>query len=301
MRELHTKRMFHVKPKREKNQNKNEPQNARKPMKTMTTFKNYLLHNRGLSENTANAYCEALRDFAQHTNEKHPGTTWRTVTKTMIDEYVVTMVAEGSKPATIKQHVSALRTFFKTCQALGLMTENPARYVSTPRLGTQLPKTIETEAIKAALESNTVSKEAKAAIAIIFETGIRLQELLDLKPEDIDPKTGTMHIKGKGKKERTVYYGNLCKKYGRCWNGEGKSQRAVRHMVFTALQPYSKSKQLSPHALRHTYASQLLNNGMSIEAISKLLGHEHIETTEIYAQLANSKARELYLNFAPTL
>lgn len=265
------------------------------------SFGQYLKLNRGLSENTIKAYTEALKDFASFVNDRHHGTSWRSVTKSMIDEYVVTMVQEEMSAATIKQHVSALRTFFKTCQAMGAEIDNPARFVSTPRLSEQLPKTIEQEAIAEALRSPETNKQAKAAIAIIYETGVRLQELMDIRPEDIDSKTMSIKVHGKGKKERTVYYGDLTKQYGRCWHGQQHTQRGVRHLVYEALKPYSKAQQLSPHALRHTYASQLINNGMAIEGISKLLGHEHIETTEIYAKLANKTTRNMYLQFAPTI
>ncbi len=264
-------------------------------------FVNYLRYNRGLSENTCKAYTEALRDFASFVNDRHPGTTWRQVSKAMVDEYVVLMVAEESAPATVKQHVSALRTFYKTILALGHQVDNPARFVSTPKLKDSLPKTIEREAIRATLEDSSVNAQAKAAISIIYETGLRLQELLDLRAADIDAKTQSIRVLGKGRKERTVYYGELTKQYGRAWRGEQHTQRGVRHLVYEALRKHSDAKQLSPHALRHTYATELLNNGMPIEAISKLLGHEHLETTEIYARLANSTAKNLYLQFAPSI
>lgn len=267
----------------------------------ITSFENYLRINRGLSEHTIKAYSEALRNFARYINASHPGTTWSTVTKQQIDAYVVEMVAEEYTPASIKQHVSALRTFFKTCMAMGANIQNPARYVSTPRLQEQLPKAIETEAIAKALADSSTNPQAKAAIAIIFETGLRLQELLDLRREDIDASSMSIKVRGKGNKMRTVYYGQLTRQYGRAWRGEQHSQRSVRHMIYKALKPYSKAEMISPHAIRHTYASQLLNNGMSIEAISKLLGHEHIETTEVYAKMANTKAKELYIQFKPTI
>lgn len=267
----------------------------------ITTFANYLRVNRGLSENTVRAYEQALHDFASYVNDRHQGTTWRTVTKQMIDEYVVTMAAKEAAPASIKQHVSALRTFFKTCQALGGKIGNPARYVSTPKLGEQLPKVIEAKAIREALNDPTVSADAKAAIAIIYETGIRLQELLDLRASDIDTGKQAITVRGKGNKQRTVYYGELTQKYGTKWHGEQHTQRGVRHMVYTALRPYSMAEQLSPHALRHTYASQLLNNGMSLTTISKLMGHKHQTTTEVYAKLATRTAQQQYLRFRPTL
>lgn len=265
------------------------------------TFASYLELNRGLSKNTISAYKEALKDFAQFINEHHKGTRWSTVTKLQIDEYVVDMLAEGFAASSIKQHVCALRTFYKTCQALGGMKDNPARYVSTPKIAEKLPETIEREAVRNALESPTASKQAKAAIAILYETGLRLQELLDLEAKDIDASKQAIRVHGKGRKERIVYYGELTKKYGRCWNGKEHSQRAVRHMVFEALKPFTKAEHISPHVLRHTYACELVNNGMSIEAISTLLGHENLETTQIYARLANKTTQSLYLQFAPTV
>lgn len=265
----------------------------------------YLRINRGLSANTAKAYDEALHDFVAFVADRYQGVTWRTVTKSMIDEYVVELVAEEKAPATIKQHISALRTYFHTVMALGGMgyglTQNPARYVSTPKLGEQLPKTIEKEAIAAALADATVSAQAKAAIAIIYETGMRLQELLDLQAADIHPETHSITVRGKGNKQRTVYYGELTQKYGRCWHGKQHTQRGVRHMIYRALRPYSTAKQLSPHAIRHTFASTLLNNGMPLEAVSKLLGHQQTKTTEIYARLSDPTSRTLYRLYAPSL
>lgn len=267
----------------------------------ITTFISYLTLNRGLSVNTAKAYGEALRDFAQFINQYHAGTTWRTVDKAMIDSYVEMMATEGAAAATIKQHISALRCFYKTCMALGGITKNPARYVSTPKLGKQLPKTIETDAIRKALESATVNQQAKAAIAIIFETGIRLQELLDLRANDIDAAKQSIRINGKGNKQRIVYYGDLTKRYGKFWHGAQHTQRGVRHLVYDALRDYSKAEQLSPHALRHTFATQLLNNGMPLEIISKLMGHKNTVTTEIYANLAMPTTQEAYKRCLPTL
>lgn len=265
------------------------------------TFANYLSKNRGLSENTVEGYRNALHNFASFIKVKYPNTKWRTVTKVMIDAYVVDMIEDDYKPASIKQHISALRTFYKTCMALGCEIKNPARYVSTPKLGDTLPKVIETEAIKRALADPCASSTAKAVIAIIFETGIRLQELLDIRPADVNSKEHSIKIHGKGNKERTVYYGELTRQYGKNFHGQQHNQREIRREVYHALRPHSKAPQLSPHAIRHTYASLLINNGMSIEAISKLLGHTHVETTEIYAKMTNATAKQLYLRFQPKL
>lgn len=267
----------------------------------ITTFISYLRTNRGLAENTCRSYEKALRSFVNYISVTDPSKRWSTITKADIDDYVKQLVELGMKPATIKQQIAALRTFYKTVMALGYINDNPARYVSTPKLEEALPKTIEPEAIAAALNASTTDRQAKAVIAIIFETGMRLQEVLDMKREDIDSAHQAITVFGKGGKQRVVYYGDLTKKYGGKWRPARYSQRDVRRLVYDALKPYSHAQQLSPHALRHTYASCLLNNGMDIHTIQQLLGHTHIETTEIYAKLTNEHTRNLYSLYHPTL
>lgn len=262
------------------------------------TFEIYLRTNRGLSGHTVKAYGDALHDFARFT-KLHGEYRWSTVNKQLIDKYVETLTLAGMKPATIKQRISALRTFYKTIMAMGYLDTNPARFVSTPQLGHPLPKTIEREAILKALESTGTNPKAKAVIAIIYETGIRLSELLAMRREDISKSDHAIKVHGKGNKERTVYYGELTRRWAQKWDFASCDQREIRRLVFEALKPVSNAPQLSPHALRHTYASELINNGMSIEAISKLLGHTHLETTEIYARMSNATAKAQYLKFHP--
>lgn len=278
---------------------KYKPLNDRKPM--IQTFSNYLLINRGLSAETVKAYEQGLHDFARFINEQHTGVRWSTVTKAMVDEYVATMVTRELTPATIKQRISAIRTLYKTMMAMGADVQNPARYVSTPKVPDSLPKTIEQEAIEATLSDERTDLRAKALIAIIYETGLRLQEVLDLDAGCIDRERRAITVRGKGSKERVVYYGNLSARYGHFLRPQGLSQREARRLVFDALRPHSKAQQLSPHAIRHTFATTLLNNGMPMPTITKLMGHKHTETTEIYARLTNRSTQEQYLQFMPTL
>lgn len=261
-------------------------------------FIDYLRINRGLSENTLEVYHDRVTRFANYLSTTHSGVRWSTVTKDMVDEYVAHLVSEEMAPATIKQHIAAIRTLYKTMIALGYKGENPARYVSTPKKDKRLPKTVEPQAIERCLQASSTPRQAKAIIAIIYETGIRLQELLDLKAGDISSTDGSIKIHGKGKKERTVYYGELTKQFGGKLHPETLTQRDARRLVFDALRPFSQAEQLSPHAIRHTFACRMLDNGAPIELISKLLGHENTQTTDIYAQLSNSRTRELYLQYS---
>lgn len=266
----------------------------------ITTYIQYLRYNRGLSENTLQAYEQALRKFARFIKQEYPDAKWSTIKKEQIDYFVSHEALEGANARSIKQYISALRTYYKTAQALGDLSENPARYVSTPKLAYKLPHRLTAEEVMATLEDENVNADAKGAIAIIFETGIRLQELLDLKAEHIDNKTNSILIKGKGDKERTVYYSELTKKYGSGWHVGKYTQREVRAMVFSALSRHSNANKLSPHVLRHTYASELVNNGMPLQVISTLLGHKSTRTTEIYTHLSNSTTAELYKQYRPT-
>lgn len=259
---------------------------------------NYLRINRGLSEHTLEAYEKSVRSFAKFIEQHYPGTRWTSVSKNMLDEYVAKLVSENLAPSTIKQHLAAIRTLYKTMQALGYKGENPARYVSTPKKVKTLPNTIEPRAIERAIEAPTTPRQAKAIIAIIYETGIRLQELLDIQPKDINSQEHSIKIQGKGRKERFVYYGKLTQQYGGKLQPQTLTQREARKMVYDALKPFSKANQLSPHAIRHTFASKMLNAGAPIEFISKILGHENTKTTDIYAQLSNKKAHELYLQYS---
>jgi site-specific recombinase XerD len=259
------------------------------------SFLNYLQFNRGLSANTLIAYRNDLRDFARFVNEYYTGTRWSTVTKQQIDAFVASMSTNGYEPATIKQHISTLRTFFKTCRAMGAEIANPAQYVSTPKVANELPKCIEHSAIMTALESEKTEPQAKALIALIYETGLRLQEVLDLDGRDIDEQQHTMIVKGKGNKERKVYFGELTEKYFLgIWRFGEHQQRECRRLVYEALRRYSQAKQLSPHAIRHTFATTMANNGARIETISTLLGHRYTTTTQRYARLGTATIRQEY-------
>lgn len=265
-------------------------------------FINYLKINRGLSAETCKAYRKALQTFAGYMRDQHTEKTWRTITKQDIDGYVCYLAYRQHKPATIKQHVAAIRTFYRTLRAMGYMTTSPAQYVSTPKKPESAPKTINKETIRQALDGRG-TPTAKAAIAILYETGMRIQELLDMRAEDIDSKQQSIKVVGKGNKSRIVYYGELTKTYGRKWRVGRYEQRELRSMIYYALEPYRHlgDTQLSPHALRHTMATEMLNNGAELEEVQRLLGHKDVKTTQIYARSSNKKIATAYKAAAPRI
>ena len=268
-------------------------------------FIHHLVCIKGYSNNTARAYEEDLRAFARYAKEIDANMTWSKVTKGFIESYVYAMHDADLENTTISRRISSLRTYYRWAISTGLTKKNPAQYISSPKKAKTLPHTIDTQAIKDALYMSNANSETKALIAIAYETGMRLQEMLDMNYKDIDMETRSIRVHGKGNKERIVYFGSASATLIEILhdkNGEKLftcEQREARATVYKALKPYTNAEQLSPHAIRHTYATEMLNNGASIKAVSQLLGHESVKTTEIYAQMAQPTLFETYQQTAP--
>lgn len=273
----------------------------------ITEFQNYLSAIKGYSDNTVVAYGKDLRDFVAYVREVDEKVTWRSVTQGLIQSYVVSLHERDLENTTIKRRVAAIRSLYDYFKTQGYISENPARFVQTPKKVKKLPNTISAGAIRDALESTGTPLKTKCMIALMIETGIRLQEMLDLETKDFQAANRSIRILGKGGKERTVYYGEWSRKYlnkyvgyrkGRLFDDE---QRDVRREVYETLSKFTHARQLSPHAIRHTFATTMLRNGADIKSIQALLGHESVKTTEIYAQVAGPQVAMQYELFAPKL
>lgn len=273
----------------------------------ITEFQNYLSAVKGYSDNTVVAYGKDLRDFVAYVREVDEKETWRTISRGLIQSYVVSLHDRDLENTTIKRRVAAIRSLYDYFKTQGYLSENPARYVQTPKRVKKLPNVIAPGAIRDALTSSATPLKTKCMIALMVETGMRLQELLDLETKDFLPSNRSIRVRGKGGKERTVYYGAWSRKYlnqyvgyrnGRLFDDE---QREVRREVYEALSQHTQARQLSPHAIRHTFATTMLQNGADIKSIQALLGHESVKTTEIYAQVAGRQVATQYEQYAPQL
>lgn len=273
----------------------------------ITEFLNYISSIKGYSDNTVVAYGKDLRDFVKFVKDVDEGITWRTVTKGLIQGYVVQLHDDGKENTTIKRRVAAIRSLYDYFKTQGLTDNNPARFVQTPKRLKKLPNIISTGALRDALEASSTPLKTKCMIALMAETGIRLQEMLDLETCDFMAHSHSIRIHGKGGKERTVYYGAMSRRYlneyigrrqGRLFTDE---QREVRSDIYETLSKFTQGRQLSPHAIRHTFATTMLQNGADIKSIQALLGHESVKTTEIYAQVAGQQVATQYELFAPKL
>jgi len=257
-------------------------------------FTTYLTAIKGYAPNTALGYEKDLTAFALWIRDHKTGKRWSTITRDDIDDYIIDCEARGLKPATTNRHLAAISGIYRYFIRQGLLKENPCKYESRRKVAKTLPNTIPTDDLKRAYES--AYGATKVMIGLLATTGIRIQELLDIAWEDIDFQHHTIRINGKGAKERIVYTTPealatlqecqaIQENTGRVFTC---TQREARTMIWEHLRHYSKAPQLSPHAIRHTYATNLASKGINVTTIAGILGHNQIATTQKYIDMTQT-------------
>lgn len=271
----------------------------------LTRFENYLRNIKGYSERTCSEYLKDLKAFARWAKANKQDARWSTLTRSDIDDYISMRAKEGIKPTTTNRELAAISALYRYFIREGLLKTNPARYQSRRKVGFHLPNTIPSEDLQAAY-NNSVGV-VHVWIGLLSTTGIRISELLGLNWEDIDFKTCALEIKGKGNKERLVYttpeYLDLMRQAYERNPTEGRifrySEREARYMLWEALKPYSRAKQLSPHAIRHSFATSLAKQGVNVATIATILGHKSIETTQKYIDMAQMDCKAVSAQYSP--
>lgn len=264
----------------------------------------YLSSIRNYSRNTCSSYEKDLVAFSKWAKAHLDNARWSTITRADIDKYVCYMVETGLKPATTNRRLSAISGLYAYMKREGLEVENPCKYECRRKISRSLPNTINADELKRAYEN--AKGVTRLFLGILSTTGVRLQELLDLSWEDIDFSESSLKINGKGAKQRIVYTTSevleelsrvkeLIKPQGRMFR---ITQRDARHMIWEALQPYCHSKQLSPHAIRHTFATNLAKHGANVSQLGTLLGHEHLETTQKYIDMSQHNNKEIVQQYS---
>lgn len=261
-------------------------------------YASYLRSIKGYSENTIKAYSRDLREFVSYLQAHRAAARWSNVTMSEIDDFVTSQAERGMKPATTNRQLAAISGIYNYMKRQGMLSENPCKYESRRKIGHRLPNTIPAADLSVAYEN--AEGVTKLMIGILATTGIRIQELLQLTWEDVNTTTGEMRINGKGGKQRIVYsqqyilkelreVERLGEQRGRMFYIE---QREARMMIYEALRPYSKARQLSPHAIRHTLATTMAANGTNVTTIASILGHTDIRTTQKYIDMTQMGTRE---------
>jgi integrase/recombinase XerC len=231
----------------------------------------------------------------------------------LLRKFLAELRAKNFRPRTLSRKLSSLRSFFRFLHREGLIKENPAILLMSPKIDKTLPKFLtEEEAVKfiEAPSSKTLSgKRDKAIFETRYSTGIRVSELVGLDVNDVDLIGNIAKVAGKGKKERIVPIGDKAleaiRDYLDCRgqaaralflnkNGTRLSDRGVRNIVNKHITAVSLTRKISPHVLRHSFATHLLNRGADLRSVQELLGHVNLSTTQIYTHVTTDRLKEVY-------
>lgn len=216
------------------------------------------------------------------------------------------------KNSTISRRISALRTFYNYLMNEGLINSNIFLNVKNPKLEKKLPNYLNYTEMEELLESIDISTDEglkrRLLIEMFYSTGCRVSEIINIKVKDIDFLNKKIRIMGKGSKERIVYYGDYAKKYLDKYLSKGLNKEylfvnkhgdkytveEIELIVKDIMKHLSIKTHVTPHTLRHTFATHLLNNGADIRSVQELLGHSNLSTTGIYTHVSSDRLKEVY-------
>jgi integrase/recombinase XerD len=281
-------------------------------------FLAYLSCERGLARNTIESYGRDLSQFEGFISHSY-GVNLEDVNEDMILSYVKAMRDQGKANSSISRAISSIRGFYDFTRHEGLMEDDPAANVSSPKQDKTLPRVLNTEEVTTLLGAPITHSPPgirdKAMLETMYATGMRVSELVSLDLGDIDTHIGYAKCIGKGSKERIIPIGSVAclwiETYLRSARGRllqsrrenalfvnYRGKRLTRQGFWKIIKGYAKkcgiSKEVTPHILRHCFATHLLENGADLRSVQEMLGHSDISTTEIYTHLTKGKLKEIY-------
>ena len=300
---------------------------ASSPLALAKRFLEYLNLGRNVSPHTLRGYATDLEQFVEflstiHGDEGDP----RSATSTDLRRYLAHLRERNYSRASIARKIAALRSFYKFLVREREMEENPAGAVRPPKLKRRLPQCLdltEVERLLAAPPANTfLGARDRAILELLYSTGMRISELVQLDLRNLDRFGEVALLRGKGRKERITpigrpamaaleHYLDLRQRHwgGRSGvdrealflnkNGRRLSARSVRRMLEKYARVAGLSRRVSPHTLRHSFATHMLDNGADLRAVQELLGHESLSTTQIYTHVSTERMRRVYARSHP--
>lgn len=276
-------------------------------------FKSYLTYEKMFSSNTVNSYVRDLEEFNSFLESEYI----KHVTYKDIRSYLAYMYNKKYSSRTISRKLSAIRSFYKYEVNKGVIKDNPCLLISNPKVEKKLPNYLSYNEIETMLEVPDTFKNNslrdKLIIEILYSTGIRVSELVNIKVKDIDFYNNQILILGKGNKERYVIFGNtlkdMLKEYISIKNdseylitnkyNKKMSTRSIEEIVKKIVKIDGIKNKVTPHTIRHTFATHMLNEGADLRVVQELLGHENLKTTEVYTHVSNERLRSVYLSSHP--
>lgn len=276
-------------------------------------FLEYLSKELNFSSNTIISYRQDLADFFCF-GEKHK-IDYKNLKREDVRKYLKYLDDCKLKNSTIARRISAIRSFYNYLLSNGVVENNIFNNVRNPKLEKKLPNYLSYEELAIILDNIDMSTEIgirnRLIIEMFYATGCRVSELINIKMSDINTTNKSIKIMGKGSKERIVYYGEYAEDYLNKYLNTGFNKgskylflndkrekfsiQEVEQVIHKLIEHLAIKTHVTPHTLRHTFATHLLNNGADIKSVQELLGHASLNTTGIYTHVSNERLKEVYL------
>jgi len=286
-------------------------------------FLSWLAVERGRAANTVSAYRRDLAAYEEFLRGR--GLTLATVTEAVVEDYIAFLRAAGRKPASVARALVAVRAVHRFLVDEGGATDDPTDRVGAPRVPQGLPKALSEDEVErllaAVVGDDAVARRDRAILELLYGGGLRISELCGLSLPDLDLEAGVLRAFGKGSKERVVPVGRLAREALEAWLGRGgraamapdrwarrgdaeavflnqRGGRLSRQGAWAIVRRYGDraglAERLTPHVLRHSCATHMLDHGADIRVVQELLGHASIATTQVYTRVSSERLREVY-------
>ena len=286
-------------------------------------FLDYLQYERNRSERTVRAYADDLKSFEAFFKNLDGQLSWESVDSDVIRDWMESMMDKGNTATSVNRRLSAVRSLYRFALSRGYVSRDPAHAVSGPKCQKVLPQYLREKEMNTLLdeqmwEDRYIDVRARTIILLFYSTGIRLSELIGLDDADVDFAEQQLKVTGKGDKQRILPFGTELSEALRVYmarrdaeverkdtavfltaKGVRMNSQQVRDEVRHHLSRVSTLKKRTPHVLRHTFATAMLNHEAGIESVKKLLGHSKLSTTEIYTHTTFEQLRQAYAKAHP--
>jgi len=298
-------------------QNNPESKTVARSEELVDRFLDAIWMERGLSQNTLGAYRADLMTLGRGLAENEK--TIDEANKSDLLDFIAGRVEGGAKPRSTARQLSSFRRFFRYIMREGLRDSDPTADIEMPRIGRSLSKTLSEDEVDALLNApNTdepLGHRDRAMLELLYATGLRVSELINLKQSQINFNQGVLRIVGKGDRERLIPLGEESQRWLREFidgprmeillerqtdylfptrRGDRMTRQAFWHIIKRYAQKAGIRRKMSPHSLRHAFATHLLNHGADLRVVQLLLGHSDLSTTQIYTHVARERLKDLH-------
>ncbi len=286
-------------------------------------FLSYLSVERGLAQNTLLSYGSDLKKYIAFLRKSHILTLGKT-TKHEVMTYLLELKDKGLASTTVARSLVSLKVFYRFLAQEGYLATDPTMNLESPKVWAKLPETLSLKEVEELLEKpdleDPLGLRDKAALELLYATGVRVSELINLKIMDVNLEVGYLRCLGKGKKERIIPLGSHAQEALKSYLDKGR-ERLVRKKdtkelfvnrfgnslsrqgFWKMLKKYAKrvdfEKRITPHILRHSFATHLLERGADLRSIQEMLGHSDISTTQVYTHVDQERLKEIHRKYHP--